>query len=144
MTSPTRWTILVDFLLIGTNQVAVTTNVTSAPGNKAVACLDSGTSYSYAPPEVCQHIYGNISGASYDSSLQQWIVPCDAEIDIALQIKFVIGLHLLVIFVVDIPSFSNQVYPLHPLDLSPYGQSDNNTCYGSFLPQTVNVGGGDL
>lgn len=96
-TSPSRWTVLVDSLLIGTNQVAVSTNVTSAPGNKAVACLDSGTSYSYAPPEVCQQIYGNVPGASYDSSLQQWVVPCDAEIDMAIQIKFVTLLHPLLI-----------------------------------------------
>jgi hypothetical protein len=97
----------VDSIVVGSNQIPVKTSVASAPGNKAVALLDSGTSYSsvqilifyclppvdtlhrYAPSEVCKAIYGGISGAKYDSSLGQWIVPCDAEIDMALQIKSV-------------------------------------------------------
>lgn len=30
-------------------------------------------------------MYGNIAGASYSSALGQWIVPCSAEVDVALQ-----------------------------------------------------------
>lgn len=39
----------------------------------------------YAPVDVCTAIYGSVSGAKFDSSIGQWIVPCDAEIDVALQ-----------------------------------------------------------
>jgi len=41
----------------------------------------------YAPTDVCQAIYGGVSGAQYESSLGQWVVPCDAEIDMALQFE---------------------------------------------------------
>ena len=34
---------------------------------------------------MAEAIYGGISGAKLDSSLQQWVVPCDAEVDMALQ-----------------------------------------------------------
>lgn len=44
---------------------------------------------SYAPTDACAAIYGGVSGAQYDSSLGQWVVPCDAEIDMALQIEYV-------------------------------------------------------
>jgi hypothetical protein len=42
---------------------------------------------SYAPPGVCQAIYGGIEGARYDATAQVWFVPCKSEVDIALQIK---------------------------------------------------------
>lgn len=44
--SPSRWSILVDSIIVGEKQIAVKTSVATAPGNKAVALLDSGTSYS--------------------------------------------------------------------------------------------------
>lgn len=159
-TSPNRWSVLVDSIVVGAKQVLVTTNVASAPGNKAVALLDSGTSYSfvqidifyclsdvntlrrYAPPEVCNAIYGGVSGAKYDSSLGQWVVPCDAEIDMALQIKLVHVVsfrHILTQYM-----HSNEVYPLHPLDVSPTSLIDSSTCVGSFLPQAVSVGQNEL
>jgi saccharopepsin len=99
--------VLVDSIVVGSNQVSLTTSVANAPSTKAVALLDSGTSYTfvqfaiisylpaadtkhrYAPPEVCKAIYGSVQGARLDSNLGQWIVPCDAEIDVALQIKSV-------------------------------------------------------
>lgn len=83
----------------------MTTSVPDAPGNKAVALFDSGTSYAfvqivvfcclpavdvmhrYVPPEISKAIYGGVKGARFDSGLGQWVVPCDAEIDMALQIK---------------------------------------------------------
>jgi saccharopepsin len=48
-TSPKRWSVLVDSIVVGSTQVPVTTSVANAPGNKAVALLDSGTSYSFVP-----------------------------------------------------------------------------------------------
>jgi hypothetical protein len=106
-TSPKRWSVLVDSIVVGSNQIPVTTGVAGAPGDKAVVLLDSGTSYSfvqisvfyclpgvdvmrrYAPTEVCKAIYRNVPGATFDSGSGQWIVPCGAEIDMAIQIKFV-------------------------------------------------------
>ncbi|KAI0750873.1 acid protease [Daedaleopsis nitida] len=124
---PTRWTVLLDAVLMGSSSISIPlkTNVTSAPSDKAVVMLDSGTSYTYAPQEVCDAIYGSVKGASYSDALGQWIVPCDAEIDLALQ-------------------FGTEVYPIHPLDLTPKSLSDDTMCVGSFLPQTVSVGAGQF
>lgn len=36
------------------------------------------------------------------------------------------------------------MYPIHPLDVAPYGLSDTTTCVGSFVPQAVAVGAGEL
>lgn len=41
-------------------------------------------------------------------------------------------------------SCSGQVLPLHPLDVTPTGLIDASTCVGSFIPQTVSVGAGEL
>ncbi|RDX55693.1 acid protease [Lentinus brumalis] len=123
---PMRWTVLLDALLIGdSGPIALSSTVSGAPSGKAVVMLDSGTSYTYAPEDVCNAIYGSIQGASYNSGLGQWIVPCDAEVDIALQ-------------------FGSNVYPIHPLDVTPISLSDESLCVGSFLPQTVSVGAGQF
>ncbi|OAX43499.1 acid protease [Rhizopogon vinicolor AM-OR11-026] len=123
--SPSRWNVLLDSLFVGTSTISVSTSVQGAPSNKAVVLLDSGTSFTYAPTDVCQAIYGGVSGAKYDSSLGQWVVPCDTEIDIALQ-------------------FDNQIFPIHPLDVSPQNSGDPSTCVGSFIPQSVSVGAGQF
>lgn len=123
--SPTRWNVLLDSYIVGTETYTVSTGVEGAPSNKAVVLLDSGTSYTYAPTEVCQAIYGGVSGAQYNSVLGQWTVPCDTEIDMALQ-------------------FDNQIFPIHPLDVSPASLSDPSTCVGSFVPQSVSVGAGQF
>ncbi|KAI0719487.1 aspartic peptidase domain-containing protein [Cerioporus squamosus] len=123
---PTRWTVLLDALLIGdSGSATLSSTVSGAPSGKAVVMLDSGTSYTYAPEDVCNAIYGSIQGASYNSALGQWIVPCDAEVDIALQ-------------------FGSHIYPIHPLDVTPVSLSDDSMCVGSFLPQTVSVGAGQF
>lgn len=123
--SPSRWNVLLDSFIVGTETYSVSTGVQGAPSNKAVVLLDSGTSYTYAPTDVCQSIYGGVSGAQYNSGLGQWTVPCDAEINMALQ-------------------FDNQIFPIHPLDVSPASSSDPSTCVGSFLPQSVSVGAGQF
>ncbi|GJE84392.1 A1 family peptidase [Phanerochaete sordida] len=123
---PSRWNILLDAVLIsGTKAVSVTSVVAGVPEGKAVVLLDSGTSYTYAPPDVCNAIYGSVPGAKYDNALGQWTVPCDAEIDIALQ-------------------FGGKVYPIHPLDVSPQSLTDPTVCVGTFLPQAVAVGAGEF
>ncbi|KAI0921265.1 hypothetical protein AcW2_006291 [Taiwanofungus camphoratus] len=124
-TSPTRWSVLLDAVLIGSSSVSVSSTVPNVPSNKAVVMLDSGTSYTYVPTDICNAIYGSISGAKYDSSLGQWVVPCSAEVDVALQ-------------------FGGSVYPINPLDMTPASLTDPSTCVGSFIPQSVSVGDGQF
>ncbi|KAH9846972.1 acid protease [Lenzites betulinus] len=124
-TDPTRWSILLDAFLVGETSVPLNSSVSGAPSAKAVVMLDSGTSYTYAPKAVCDAIYQNIAGATYSSALGQWVVPCSAEVDVALQ-------------------FGSTVYPIHPLDVTPNSLSDNATCVGSFIPQTISIGAGQF
>ncbi|KAH8106150.1 acid protease [Cristinia sonorae] len=123
--SPTRWNVLLDGLIVNNKQVSVTSTVTGAPSNKAVVLLDTGTSYSYSSVEICNAIYGGVPGAHFESRIGQWIVPCEAEIDIALQI-------------------GGRLFPLHPLDVTPASISDPTRCFGTFIPQPVAVGVGDF
>ncbi|KAJ8509332.1 hypothetical protein ONZ45_g8504 [Pleurotus djamor] len=122
---PKRWNVLLDALLFPDRTVIPNSTVNGAPGGKAVILLDSGTSYTYAPKAICDELYANIPGAQYDSRMGQWNIPCDAEVNIALQI-------------------AGQVFPLHPLDVVPHGLADPTSCVGSFIPQTVSVGAGEF
>lgn len=123
--SPTRWTVLLDALLVGDKAVTPSTTVPNVPSNRALILLDSGTSWTYAPKAICDAIYAGVAGASYSTDIAQWVVPCDAEIDIALQI-------------------GGQVFPVHPLDVAPASLGDSTICVGSFLPQSVSVGAGEF
>jgi len=124
-TFPNRWNILVDSYLVGSQTFSVSTSVSGAPSNKAVVMLDTGTSYSYVSADIAQNIYGNVPGAQFSSALQQWVVPCTAEIDMAIQI-------------------AGQVYPLHPLDVVVPSFNTPGQCLGSFIPQPVSVNGGQF
>lgn len=121
--SPSRWSLLMDAFLVGTNVVSLSTTVSGAPLNKAVALVDTGTSYSYVSTDVANAIYGGVPGAKLDTSLGQWVVPCDAEINIAIQI-------------------GGRPFAIHPLDVSPPSLTDPTTCVGSFVPGSVAVGAG--
>ena len=100
-------------------------------------------SCSYVPPSVAEAIYGSVPGARLDTSLTQWVVPCEAEIDMAVQIKFV---KFPVIFseIFANGDDSGKVYPLHPLDVVPRAAYSPTGCVGTFVPQTVAVGRGEL
>ncbi|KDR83745.1 hypothetical protein GALMADRAFT_236101 [Galerina marginata CBS 339.88] len=119
--SPYRWNVLVDAIIVNQTVTVPTTKITGAPSNKAVALMDSGASYTYAPKAICDAIYSNVPGATFDSSIGYWRVPCGAEIDMAIQI-------------------GGQVFPVHPLDVNPSTAADPSTCIGSFVPQTFAVG----
>lgn len=46
--NPYRWNVLVDALIVNQSSITTpTTNVVGAPSNKAVALMDSGSSYTY-------------------------------------------------------------------------------------------------
>jgi saccharopepsin len=44
-TDPSHWTVLMEAILIGNSVIPMNTTVPNAPSNRAVALLDSGTSY---------------------------------------------------------------------------------------------------
>jgi hypothetical protein len=119
-TDPSHWTVLMEAILIGNSVIPMNTTVPNAPSNRAVALLDSGTSYSYASSEVSNAIYGNIPGAQLNSQTGLWNVPCNVEIDAALQIN-------------------GQVFPMHPLDLVPKSTTDPGTCVGSFVSEDIST-----
>jgi hypothetical protein len=125
VSSPSRWNVLVESFIVHGKTVPVTSMVTGAPTDTAVALLDSGSSYSYAPKYVCDAIYSQVAGARFDSALGQWIVPCGTEIDMALQI-------------------AGQIFPIHPLDMTPNGVVDTSICVGSFVPQSLSIGSGQF
>ncbi len=52
--------------------------------------LTSHDYISYCPTSVANSIYGGIPGASFDDASGLWNVPCNVEIDMALQFGFVI------------------------------------------------------
>ncbi|KAF9451721.1 acid protease [Macrolepiota fuliginosa MF-IS2] len=116
--NPKRWTVLLDSVIIGNDITVPTTQLSNAPSNKAVVLMDSGASYTYAPKSITDLIYGNITGAQFDDKSNQWVVPCDYEIDMALQI-------------------GGQVFPLHPIDVTPATAGNNSTCVGSFIPNQL-------
>ncbi|QRV72918.1 aspartyl protease [Ceratobasidium sp. AG-Ba] len=123
-----RWTILVDgYDTTGAILHSLSSAVPGVPRGKAVALIDSGTTYAYASQEFCKNLYSGIPGASYSSVLGQWVVPCNQEVDIGL-------------------SIGGRRFPVHPMDTtSPSLTSpDNSTCYGTFIPQTFSVSEGQF
>lgn len=49
---PTRWSVLVDYILLTDSAITLSSVVSGVPSGKAVVVLDSGTSYSYVLP-IC-------------------------------------------------------------------------------------------
>jgi len=113
--SPKRWNVLLDALIVNTTITIPTSTVVNAPENKAVVLIDTGSSYTSLPAKMCDAIYSGIPGAFFDSSITRWNVPCNAEVSMALQI-------------------GGQVFPVHPLDVTPEAASGENECFGSFIP----------
>ena len=44
---------------------------------------------SYAPKGICDAIYGHVPGATFDSAMGYWKVPCGIEINMAFRIASV-------------------------------------------------------
>lgn len=121
----TRWTVMLDsFAVNGANQ-NITSAVTDVPTGRAVVLLDSGTTYSYAPPSVANAIYSGIPGAVLDTTANQWSVPCSAGVRLTLWI-------------------AGQPFDIHPLDVVVPSLSDATKCIGSFMPTQVSVGASEF
>jgi saccharopepsin len=89
--------------------------------------LYSGTTYAYASEDFCKNLYSAVPGATFSSTLGQWVVPCNQEVNLGL-------------------SIGGRRFPIHPLDvISPSLTGTNNsTCYGTFIPQSFSVGAGEF
>ncbi|CAE6440597.1 unnamed protein product [Rhizoctonia solani] len=126
--NPSRWSVLIDsYDTTGAVLHTLSSTVSGVPSGKAVALLDSGTSYSYASEEFCKNVYSSIPGATFSSAIGQWVVPCKEEVNLGLTI-------------------GGRRFPIHPLDIiSPsLSSNDNATCYGTFIPQSFSVGAGEF
>lgn len=86
----TRWTVLVDSIAVDGADITFDSVISSVPDGRVVALLDSGTTYSYAPPEVAQAIYGGVEGAVLNEITNQWEVPCSAGIRLTIWIEYVL------------------------------------------------------
>ncbi|KAH9984885.1 aspartic peptidase domain-containing protein [Russula vinacea] len=101
--------------------ILVTTGVQSTTNpNQLTAVFDTGFSFPQVPSEVSDAIYSGIPGASLqnvDGFGVTWVIPCDAEIDIAFKI-------------------GGQTYPVHPLDTNAVIRTNSNgqICVGAFQP----------
>ncbi|KZS91226.1 acid protease, partial [Sistotremastrum niveocremeum HHB9708] len=123
--SPKRWSVLLDNFYVGGVSQTLLSSVVGVPDGKVVILLDSGTSYSYASTDIVQAMYGGIKGASFSGGT--WSVPCDAEVDVT-----------------DSLAHSGQPFPMHPLDIVSPSVSDPTQCVGTFLAQSLSVGGGEF
>lgn len=82
---PKRWSVLLDgYEFADGIKRSLTTNVQGAPS--AVALLDTGASYTYAPESLVTSLYGNIPGASFSPTIGMWSVPCDQQVNLAFWI----------------------------------------------------------
>ncbi|KAG8748956.1 hypothetical protein FRC14_001801, partial [Serendipita sp. 396] len=116
-----RWTVLLDsYAVNGANQ-NVTSVVEDVPAGRVVVLLDSGTTYSYAPPAVAESIYSSVPGALLNTTTNQWSVPCSAGIRLTLWI-------------------AGRPFDIHPLDIVTPSLSDPSVCIGSFIPYRIAVG----
>jgi len=111
--NPQRWNLLLDALIVNDTITPGTTKVVGAPENRAVALIDTGASWTSVPPEIAEAIYGDIPGATLEDG--EWVVPCDVEINMALQ-------------------FGGQVFPVHPLDVVMRRSRGQRDCKGTFVP----------
>ncbi|KAG8906485.1 hypothetical protein FRB99_006800 [Tulasnella sp. 403] len=111
---PMRWTVLMDgYEYADGVKRTLETKVEDAPSS--VILLDTGASYAYAPTDIVNGLYGNVPGASFDTTMGMWNVPCDQEINFSLWI-------------------AGRKFNWHPLDVVVPYINNNKTCVGSIIP----------
>ena len=73
------------------------------------------------------------------------MLPCGAEVDMAVQIGLVFFFFLIFLFQLNVYLLiffffffrsSEQLLPMHPLDVNPTMEADPSQCFGSFIPQS--------
>jgi saccharopepsin len=114
----TRWTALLESILIDGSSVPVTSTIENVPPGRGVALLDTGTPSGVLPTAVWDGIYSSIPGAvKYSGSEESvWFIPCNTTSILELGFGYVplpISRSSLIIYV-----NSGKAYPIHPLDLS--------------------------
>ncbi|EJD36001.1 acid protease [Auricularia subglabra TFB-10046 SS5] len=120
-----RWTVAVANLEVGGQTVGLTSQVTGAPANTALAVLDTGSTLTYLPNDTITAMYSGIPGATYAAKANVWLMPCEAEVSVAFHIG---GLR----------------YVMNPLDLIvpysvPIDGSEAIVCAGAFRATTPDL-----
>ncbi|CCA68119.1 related to aspartic peptidase A1-Laccaria bicolor [Serendipita indica DSM 11827] len=120
-----RWTVLLDSYVVNGATQNATSTVQDVPAGRLSVLLDSGTTYSYAPPEVAASIYSSVNGAFLNTTTNQWTVPCSGGIRLTLW-------------------FAGRAFDIHPLDVVVQSLADPSICIGSFIPTRIAVGASDF
>ncbi|KAF8062507.1 aspartic peptidase domain-containing protein [Lyophyllum atratum] len=125
----TRWTTLLDSILIDGVPVGISSMINGVPAGNAIALIDTGSPTGVFTKDIMEKIFSRISGAVYDPDSEVWIVPCNSTANVEL----VLG---------------GEAYPVHPLDLTTVNavtvSGQNYTaCTGSFY-QKDKLGGDEF
>ena len=151
VSSPKRWTLLLDSVIIGTDVVVPTTQVVGAPTNKAVILMDSGASYTW--------VNWWMSLLSWQVIVTGTVMPRNPSLMLFTQTLLVLNLtrkatngwsHATMRWTwlsrlgpssqtlssgAPLKAISSgQIFPLHPLDVTPTTAGNSSTCVGSFIP----------
>jgi hypothetical protein len=79
-----RWTILLDSYVVNGATQNLTSTISDVPQGRTVVLVDSGTTYSYVPPDVAQAVYSTVPGAVLNTTTNMWSVPCSGGIRLTL------------------------------------------------------------
>ncbi|PVF99939.1 acid protease [Serendipita vermifera] len=120
-----RWTILLDSYVVNGATQNLTSTISDVPQGRAAVLVDSGTTYSYVPPDVAKSIYSTVPGATLDTTTNQWSVPCSGGIRLTLW-------------------FAGRAFDIHPLDTVIPSLADETKCMGSFIPSQLAVGANEF
>ena len=72
----TRWTIQADGVMKDGAWLSMQSQSTNSLGNKPIAMLDMGTSFSLVPESIASAIYSTMPGAFFQNDMNKWAVPC--------------------------------------------------------------------
>lgn len=153
--NPYRWNVLLDALIVNTTITPGTTKMVGAPANKAVVLLDSGSSYTsvllllspvpasdvplgmhhlkllrqFTVMFLVPHSIARLDTGAFPATRRlTWLCRSGTSAQCFSSCLY----KLLTVFL------SGQVFPLHPLDVSPRITADaNSKCIGSFVPQSL-------
>lgn len=80
----------VNQILVNGQNVPLRSSVQGAPATSAIGILTSTDSFTVVSAEISQAIYGSIPGVSVNEGTGVYTVPCNAEVNVTIQIGTVI------------------------------------------------------
>lgn len=89
----TRWSILLEDITVNGQSISLDGYANpkgGSPSGKLNALLDTGAPTVGLPRKVIAAIYGAIEGSEYDSSIDLWLVPCKATVDLEVTFGYVL------------------------------------------------------